>query len=697
MSIGRRLGYTFLGMIAPFVVIVLAYVGYVWIGTAIGVAHTSGTLAGLAVRAPVRIVRDARGVPHIRAASANDAAFAQGFVTGSDRLFQIDVTRRYVLGTLSEMLGSTTMDADQAARIVDLRGIVDAEYAHLPAADRALLQAYADGVNAAAKAEPAPPEYRALLYRFEPWRPQDSLAVGFAVVLDLTDSWYDVIMRDAVEREVGPRATAAFFSLTDPKYDVPTVGGRPVTLPPLPALDGARPLAPVAWNGDNLRDSLGSNEWVAGVGRTATGRALLANDPHLARRIPGIWHLVDVAFPGEHVAGVAIAGVPGVILGHNERVAWGVTSAYAVSPLVYAETFQAAQSGRYRAGAAWVAAGVRHETFKDRFGAPRFKDYLTTRHGFVLEAAGTLRHAVQWEPLTGADSPVEAFLGLDRAASIEDGLRALRGFPGPALNFALAQSDGRAGFALAGFVPNDPSWGLRVLDGPSSPAQPLAFVPFARLPHLDPARDVLAINANNLPYGAGYPDRLSAYYPPPYRAAEITGRLRAHPRVDVADSQALQADTLSLGERELARLCVAALRSRNADRDPDVAPAYAALVAFDGRFDSTSRGATVVQRIRAIATRDLIVSHLSAPTAAMYLRNGPGFVTLDARAARTPARLVSARRSQRVPGDRSPDDHPPVRWKGRGHDALRQRLRGRSAAPVRRVPLRPLGLAVVPG
>lgn len=617
MVIGRRLFYTIGGMIAPLVLIVIAYALYVWIGTFLGVARTTGTVAGLGLRAPVTVVRDARGVPHIRAGSLHDAAFAQGYVTGSDRLFQIDVTRRFVLGTLSEVFGPTTLDADQNARVIDIRGIVAREFAHLSPADRDELQAFSDGVNAAATREPEPVEYRALLAHFAPWKPLDSLAVGFAVVLDLTDSWYDVIARDAVEREVGPRADAAFFSLTDPAYPVTTTGGTPVAVPSLPPLSGAHAPVPVAWNGERRHDVLGSNEWVAGAARTATGRALLANDPHLARHMPGIWYAIDLQAPGEHVAGVAIAGVPGVILGHNATLAWGATYADAVSPRIFTERFDSGP----------IDTVSRHETFNDRFGQAKQRDYLSTPRGFVLEATGTVRHVVQWAPLTDTRSPLTAFFALNRAASIEDALRALAAYPGPTQNFALAQSDGRAAYTVAGIVPDDAAWGRHVASA-SEPVRSLHGVSFAQLPHIAPARDVLANNSNNVPYAAGYPYRLSAAYSAPYRAAEIATRLHATARVDVPASQALQADTTSPAERELARMCVSALHRAGADRDPNVAPVYAVLAAFDGHFDGTSRGATVAQRVRFVATRDLIAMHLSPATAGQYLTDGPAFVTL---------------------------------------------------------------------
>jgi penicillin amidase len=222
---------------------------------------------------------------------------------------------------------------------------------------------------------------------------------------------------------------------------------------------------------------------------------------------------------------------------------------------------------------------------------------------------------------------VTAFLALDRAASIEDGMRALASYPGPSQNFSLAQTDGRAAFTVAGSIPDDSAWGLRAVSG-ALPATPLTFVPFAQLPHVAPARAALAISSNNVPYAAGYRYRLGAYFEAPYRNAEIGRRLHALPKIGVAASQAIQTDTTSLAEAELARRCVAALRASGAYREAAIAPAYAALAAFNGRFDPASRGATVIQRVRFVATRDLIASHLSAPVAAAYLRDGPAFVTL---------------------------------------------------------------------
>ncbi len=422
-------------------------------------------------------------------------------------------------------------------------------------------------MNAAAAHESVPPEYRALLFHFVPWRPQDSLAVAFALVLDLTDSWNDVIARDAVEREIGPRATAAFFSLTDPAYAAPTAGGAPVKLPPLPALDGVHAPAVVSWSGDNPHDVLGSNEWTAGAARTASGRALLANDPHLVRRIPGIWHLVDLEAPGEHVAGAAIAGVPGVILGHNEHLAWGLTYADAVAPRVYRETFETVTGRRYLAGTKYVDGTIRREIFNDRFGAPRTREYLSTRHGFVIDSSGATRDAVQWQPAVDARSPVAAFSALDRASTIEEALAALARYPGPTQNFALAQTDGRVAYTVAGCDSQRSRLGAarrrrRTRAGRRAGVRAVRAAAARRTL----ARRRSRSTPTTCPTAPAIRTGSAPRSPHPIaRPRSRRGCTRV--RVDVAGSHAIQADTTSLAEREFARLCVAALhRERRGPR-----------------------------------------------------------------------------------------------------------------------------------
>ncbi len=613
-------------------VLVLAVLGYI-VRIVLATVHTarsSGTVAGLPLDAPARIVRDERGIPHIRAATLHDLFFAQGYATGSDRLFQIDLTRRYVYGRLSELLGSVAIGADIRSRVYDPASVIAAELRGLTASDRAELDAYAEGVNAAAQREPVPPEYRVLLARFTPWQPQDTLACGIAIVRDLSDGWDDVILRDDVIRAVGPGAASAFFPLSDPAYDVPTTGGPHMRIAPLPPLAGrhlAATAAAAATAADPDGGARGSNAFAAGAARTAGGRALLANDPHLDRSMPGIWHLVDLAAPGYHVAGATLAGTPGVVLGHNAWMAWGATNGTVAGPRVYRETFASETGDTYAAAGRELRATVRLERFAVRFGGIQTRRYLATRHGFVVEASGRVRHAVNWDVVTRPIAALSTFGRLSRAHSVADGVRILAGYPGPTQNFVLADVGGRVGYALAGAIPDGP-WGLTAAAGATTDPAAVPLVPFEQLPRVAPSRAAVVVTANNLQYGAGYPYRLSAEYSAPYRAAEITRRLHRLTRFDAAAFAAIQADTASPAELELARLTVAALRARGADHDPELVPAFAALAAFDGRFQPASRGATVVERLRLAAAADLAAAHLPAALSARYMAPNARFVLL---------------------------------------------------------------------
>ncbi|HEY5425843.1 MAG TPA: penicillin acylase family protein, partial [Candidatus Tumulicola sp.] len=232
------------------------------------------------------------------AGSQADLFFAQGFVEGSDRLFQMELTRRYALGTLAEVLGPRALHLDEEQRYFDVRDIAARQWRSLGKRERAALTSFSAGVNAAMRRQPLPVEFRLLLYRPQPWKPQDSLAVSLAVSIALADSWQAVLTRDDTWRRSGPRGFERYFPLSDSSYDV-TLGGRLAGGGPREgaaaiARRGARathapPRAPVR---------AGSNAWAVGARRTAGGRALLANDPHLDLTIPGLWYLEDLRAPG---------------------------------------------------------------------------------------------------------------------------------------------------------------------------------------------------------------------------------------------------------------------------------------------------------------------------------------------------------------------------------------------------------------
>lgn len=585
------------------------------------------TLNVSGLTAPVTIARDARYIPHIRAQNEHDMFFAQGYAEGTDRLFQIDLYRRFVYGQLSEVLGALAVQADMQGRVIDIHTMVEYAYAHSSDRDKVALTAFADGVNAAMAREPLPPEFRLLAYHPTPWKPQDSIAVGFATVLDLADKWDDVALRADIVKGAGADVLAAMFPLTDPKYEAPTTAAKAAPLEDLPPLNGAFHELPAVSMGEETPRSLGSNEFAAGAARTTTGRALLANDPHLRLGIPGVWYVLDLQAPGFHAAGASLVGIPGVILGHNDHVAWGATNGTVAGVTLYREHFRSADSDEYNVGGEWVKADHRVEHFNVRLGFAKARTYLRTRHGFVIDGSGVDRYAAEWVMEKNPINTLSTFLNLDRAASIYEARATLSQYPGPTQNFVLADTFGNAAYTLAGMIPIDSFWGRDAYDGAVVVEGTKGFVPFEQLPSVYPGRGVVAFTANNRMYGENYRYALSPGFAPPYRAFRINEMLRAKQKIAPADFSAIQADVTSVAERELAHEVSAALLRMKSDAECQCA---ALLGTFDGKFDQRSEGATLITGIRRAAVARFAYLHLPPDLAKRYLANASneGFVAV---------------------------------------------------------------------
>ena len=559
----------------------LAAAGYT-ASIAVGLRESAATAGRAAVRglvAPVRILRDRRDVPHVVAANDHDLYFGEGYVQGSDRLFQLDLARRYAYGRLAEVLGAKALPLDEAQRAVDVNAIADRQLHALAPSDRSALHAFSDGVNAAAATQPLPVEFRMLLYRPAPWTPKDSLAVSIVASLELADSWHAVFARDAIWRQRGPECFATLFPLSDARYDVTVDGAR---------TPGARP-APSPNCGLNLaagfsRQAIGSNAWAAGAARTHDGRALIANDPHLDLTIPGIWYLVDLRSPRMHVAGATIPGIPGVVLGHNERVAWATTNAEMSTESIF-------EAGRLARDSRVV------ERFRVRFARDVTAAYYRTPREFSVpnENEPSAIALVRWPVYAQRRSTIATVLALDRARSVSEALRALSGYPGSPQNFILADRSGRVAYHVAGLVPDDPAWG-RYVHPTRDLGRHYEAIPFAQLPSRDASRDAVLVSANNKAYDSGYRYRLSAQFELPYRAYRIAQLLRSRTQYDAAYFARMQLDTLSPIDLEIARAAVRVARSRSADRN--AAALLGLLGGWNGRYEPGSRAAAFEHALR---------------------------------------------------------------------------------------------------
>jgi penicillin amidase len=650
----RRVALSVGALVGLLVLLLIVYGAHVAWAARTGVAAVEGTRTGVPVDGPVTIARDDRGVRHVRAGSLHDLMVAEGYAVGSDRLYQMDLTRRYVDGRLAELLGSPVVRVDRRMRRYGIRELAAKTYANCSLAERASMQAFADGVNAAAMHEPAPPEYAALMTSFEPWRPEDALAVGFATVLDLDDRPDDVIVRDQVRRELGPAGTDALYPLTDPKYDVPTNGRPPGLIANLPALAGVRSgtisalrqaqgdkdgalasdssrvtnrvILSLSKDGSgDERAPIGSNAWAVGADRTTTGRAILANDPHLDIGIPGIWYLFEGSAPGIHIGGAALVGTPGITLGHNEHLAWGVTAGETAAMRVIRE--QARGGDEFFENGRWVRARHRHEAIAVRFGGTVDADILETGHGVVIARSekGGEAYVMDWRLRRHPVSTLAPFFTLLQARTVADGIVAMRVLPEPALNVLFADDTGRVAYHFAGGVPMESSWGRWASD--ENAPEP-AYLTYAQSPHVDPSRNALVITGNNRPDGAGSP-RLAPFWPPPYRAYEIARSFRKHAgpggKLSPDTIQHEQFDAASPAEYEFAALAANAASRKHGEGEPAVARVITALRSFDEVLTPDSRGATAVVAVRRDMLSAIAAAHLPEKLATEYPASSPGF------------------------------------------------------------------------
>jgi penicillin amidase len=551
---------------------------------------------------PLAIERDRHGVPTIRAASAADALFGLGYAHAQDRLWQMEFQRRVGAGRLAEILGPKLVATDRFLRTVGFRRAAEASWPALQPETRALLEAYARGVNAFLAADRARQvEFRILRADPEPFTPIDSLTWAKLMAWDLAGNARDEIRRARLNAAIGTERTAELFPpvpetptiLLDEEWMAavaPPASPRAVAPPPDPQraalaswtrLESAFVLTEaLGLHGDEI----GSNSWVVGGSRTKSGKPILANDPHLGLRAPSVWYLARLEAPGLSVAGATLPGVPGVIIGRNARIAWSLTSVepdvqdlYLESPAAIVET--------------------RSETIRVRGGNDVVFEVRFSRHGpivtDVLGGGETLGQpvALRWTGLDPGDTTAEAFLGIDRASNWTEFLAAASHLKAPAQNLVYADVDGHIGYAATGWIPIRPrSDGLLPVSG-AGPDDWSGYIPFEKLPRiLDPPRGFV-VTANNRVVSTRYPWPIATDWPEPYRADRITKRILASGLLDAAGMRAIQLDRHSGQADDLlpllfdttpadgaSRDALERLRSWDRDFAPDSVPAsiYAA-------------------------------------------------------------------------------------------------------------------------
>jgi penicillin amidase len=573
-----------------------------------GLPQLDGSIAAPGLAARVEVLRDAHGVPHIRAQSLADAAFAQGYVTAQDRLWQMDLSRRNALGQLSEVFGDRTLSYDIESRTFGLPRVAEQALADLGAGERQLLRAYTQGVNAFLEShrDRLPIEFLLLRYQPQPWRDLDSLAVALDLATALSRSWESDLMRERIIGKLGKDLAADVFpdksSLDEPVADVPVPAhpGPKTTINHFSGQDfGAEFPGPIQLPlGLSPLDGLGSNDWVVSGAHTKSGKPLLANDPHLGHSVPSVWYMIHLKAPGLDVSGISLPGLPFVAIGHNEHIAWGATNTGADVQDLYIESFNFRDPNKYLHNGEWVDAEVREESIKVRNESDDRITVKVTRHGPVISHDGDRDLALEWTLLAphGMRFP---FLRINQAANWQEFTAALQDFNVPMLNFVYADGEGDIGYYAPGLVPiRKQGKGSVPVPGSTDDYDWTGFVPFRDLPHAyNPASGILA-TANGRIVPDDYPYFISAKWEAPYRTARIYQRLRDGSSFTSGDMLGIQSDILALEDQWLAQQLLAA-GAHHAPEGFDAQYALSVLKGWDGRARAESAATLICEATRA--------------------------------------------------------------------------------------------------
>jgi penicillin amidase len=572
-------------------IIVVVIAATVWWFVYRPLPRLDGSIALAGLQKDVIVERDRWGVPHIRANSVEDMVEAQGYVMAQDRLWQMDLLRRVARGQLSEILGPATLNVDKRFRTMGFGRAAERDLGLMDPASRSLFDAYARGVNHFIEqhGDQLPLEFSLLKYRPQPWQPTDTLVISGYMYQTLTDTWEEEIDRAKVTDRVGaerakdlfsPDAAMDHFVVGDPNVvndgsqrsrvdpddeddddddddmesddAVLKAGLTPpadtITAESVPDLTSALTSSVLGYLQDSAREirhSLGSNNWVVSGDHTATGKPLLANDTHLELSIPPIWYEIHLTAPGWNVKGFTLPGAPLVVIGHNDRIAWGFTNNGADVQDLYTETFNPAAADEYRVNGKWVKAQVFDEVIRVKGQRDEHLQLVVTRHGPIVRNEAGKSYALRWtatEP--GGLSNVYNWLG--KAQNWEEFRNILKKVWGPGQNAVYADVEGNIGYIMAARVPiRKKGRGEIPYPGDTDDYEWTGYIPFDQLPQALNPDSGLIVTANARVVGPNYKPYLTDRWEEPYRTARIYDLLHDKHGLRPTDMLKVQTDTFS--------------------------------------------------------------------------------------------------------------------------------------------------------
>jgi len=513
----------------------------------------------------VNVYRDEHGVPHIFAANMNDAVRALGYVHAGERMFQMEMSRRAGQGRLAEAAGSSMLDIDKFTRTLGLYHLAESSFAAMSPEAQKFFQSYADGVNAwiDTHKDGLPPEFLVLGIKPEPWKPADSIVWGKLMGLQLSHNYKLELLRGKLAAILSPQQLREMFPIPP--------GEAPVTINPrvIKKAENILPQAPDA--AGRLGDLIGldhgaSNEWVMSGAHTQSGKPILANDPHLGLEAPILWYLVRIVTPGFTIRGATVPGVPIVLLGQNDAIAWGFTTTGSDVQDLFIETLDPKDEDKYLVPKYLDPNGsrvfdIREEVIKVKHGINVTLRVRSTRHGPVLSdideemqryAGDGKVMAFAFTGLGDRDRTSESLMWLNRAHNWAEVLGALRLYETPPQNVVFADAKGNIGFINPGIVPvRKQGYGTVPADGASGQNDWVGFVPFNLLPQLYNPPAGYIFNANNAVVGPAFTYFIGQDWEEPYRAERLQQFFDSPEKQTLDTSSSMQADHLSMVVRSL--------------------------------------------------------------------------------------------------------------------------------------------------
>lgn len=576
-------------------VVVLAAAG-LWVYRSRALPRVDGELRVSGLKTGVRIERDAQGIPTIRAASPEDALFGLGFAHAQDRLWQLETHRRIGAGRLTEAFGPAALPTDRFLRALAVQHAAKAQWDALQGPARRGIEAYTAGINAYVHEhlQARPPEFVLLGLQPQDWTPQDTVAWTIMMAWDLGGNWSSELLRMRLALKLPVDRINELL----PPYP----GEQPLATADYAALfrglrlDGDLGRQALAAAPPSGIEGLGSNNWVVAGSHSETGAPLLANDPHLKLTTPALWYLARLDAPGLKVAGATMPGLPIVVLGQNEHVAWGFTNTGPDVQDLYIERIKPDDAAQYQTPTGWAPFETRQESIKVRGAADVNITVRSTRHGPVISDAGEVAEgltgpkgkpayalAMRWTALDPDVGTLEAGLAFNQARSVAEFVAASAKYAMPMQNMVVADRAGHIGEVSAGKVPlrsaeNDLK-GLVPAPGWDARYDWVGFLPPEQTPReLDPPRGWIA-TANQRIHTTDYPHFLSSEWAMPYRYQRIERLLQAKPKHTLESLAAIQRDDLSLATQRLLPF----IRAAQANH-PLAAAAQRELADFDGRM-----------------------------------------------------------------------------------------------------------------